>query len=287
MNCINLSRLIAYRSDDLGASEQEGIQRHLDSCQKCKDQLLDYDQFSQFLKLNFPVQEKTAPARCFDESELASFLAGGFKRSARKELYVHLKGCESCMDSLLGVESLLTELKHENLVPVQRGLAIKTRESFAHLTSTALGKIQSVQDALIFPKPAYHWVSVALVIIVAGLIFKPSDDSVNIPLINRETSVEESQMRVQLLAPDNRSSVPERYPEFRWAGPSQVKTYTFLLLDGNGEIIWEQKTGENRVTLPRDIQLQPATVYFWQVEGLWPDEGSTVSEMMSFTHNPK
>jgi hypothetical protein len=198
-----------------------------------------------------------------------------------------MRDCESCVDNLLGIEGLLTQLRNENLVPVERGFAIQTRKTVAALVDPTLGKIRAAMDALRIPKPAYRWLGYAVFAVAVALIFKPADFAVNIPLISREPAVDEAQMRVQLLAPASRSSVDESQLDFRWTGPSLVQTYVFLLLDGNGEIIWEQKTSEHHISLPSEIQLQPATSYFWQVEGLWPDEGSIISEMASFSHNPK
>ena len=287
MNCLNLSKLIAYNSGALATTEQERIDRHLDSCAKCGDKLRTYRHFKRFLKGNFPPHKRTDHTQCYDEVELVSFLGSKFRRTERKDLFVHLRHCDSCLDNLLGIESLVTELKRENLVPVQKGFLVHIGEMIATLTNAALGKLQSAIDALSLPKSAYRWLGFAALVIVAGLIFRPYDQVVNISLINRETAVGEAPIRVQLLTPANRSAVHERYPEFRWTGPMQVQSYIFLLLDGNGEIVWEQQTSETNISLPKEIQLQPATTYFWQVEGLWPDEGAIVSEMASFTANRK
>ena len=109
----------------------------------------------------------------------------------------------------------------------------------------------------------------------------------NFPFNTREPAVKLTETSLRILAPTNHSTVKANELEFSWTQIPHTASYTLLLLSAQGDIIWEQKTSDNKLSLPSEIQLQPSGTYFWQVECLLEEGGSIVSDMNSFLINHK
>jgi len=76
MDCINLSQLIAYQNHLLSDEENQQIQQHLFTCNKCNKQADTYQEFNKFLKRTLPLEHSANSSECYDDFELTAFFEG-------------------------------------------------------------------------------------------------------------------------------------------------------------------------------------------------------------------
>ena len=285
MTCPSLSDLIAFRDRTLKNQMPQSIERHLKICTSCQKRMTVYEHLGEFLSKNWSLRTSSAGKRCYDEMHVLDYLEGGFSRKTRKQFHSHLARCDGCLTTLVGVEKLLFELKSEGLLSVETKAVAQTREVILGLTGFFADKLRSLWVVTRLPRPVFGWASVSVVLIVAGLVFLRPGGEERTLFLTREPDIQS--MEIQLLTPPNRSAVVSRDIEFGWTGPEDTSFNSLLLLDSSGNIVWEQKTEEGSILLPAEIQLKAAGTYFWQVEAFFISGGSLLSEMASFTYNPK
>jgi len=80
----------------------------------------------------------------------------------------------------------------------------------------------------------------------------------------------------QLLAPGSDAVIASDQIEFRWSHVPDASSYSFILLDEKGEIVFQTSTAEEHLTLSvSPVRLECGKPYFWYVEARLPD-GTTV-----------
>ena len=280
MQCVNLSKLIAYKSGNLNQIKKGKIENHLQSCPKCSKKVKAYENLRTFIRSNISIQQKQETQDCYDDSQILTYIESPTSTKSKKEVQLHLGECEYCLDRLVSLDSLLHELKAEGLIEVNLGLPERIKQTFTSITGSAGEKVRILWDVLVSPKPVYRWAGFALTVLIIGFIIYQPQSKIQSPLITRESTAE---LQIQLQAPENQSDVEGQQLKFSWTKVENISTYNFLLLDSNGDIIWEIKTKKNDVTLPKEIKLQSAMTYFWQVEGNYEFGRSTLSDMEYFT----
>jgi hypothetical protein len=284
MKCLNDKQLISYQNQLLKKIEQEKVQEHLLLCERCQQMLKDYEAMQEAVKRSFSYRLSYDSADCYEEEELLSFLEGGIKEKAQKKFYAHLAHCHSCVDRLISLDRFLQELKAEGLTATERSKFENAKEFIANGIDTTQQKLGSFWDGMISIQPVYRWAGIILIMVVISfsLMFqnKSADDVMN----TRETNV--NQAPVQLDSPANGSLIGRGGLGFKWKGSKYITSYSLLILDSGGNIIWEKKTDQTKLTLPSQIKLQPSEIYFWQVEAFFENGGSVVSDMASFTYTP-
>lgn len=285
MKCLNYSQIISYQNKLMQREGEQKVQQHLLSCERCQKMLKDYQEISKVLKRSSTYQLPSNTANCYEEEKLLAFLEGGMKMKDQKNLYAHLANCGSCMDRLIALDSFLQELKAEGVLTAEESKAGSAKEFIRNLVDTTQQKLGSFWDSITSIQPAYRWAGIALLIIVVGFSFVLQDKFINNGLITREPDINQTQ--IQLIGPNNESIVRSSPLEFKWKGSEYFASYSFLILDSEGNIIWEKKTNQTRLTLPTEIQLQPSMTYFWQVEAFFENGGSVLSEMASFNYTTK
>ncbi|MCB0376376.1 MAG: hypothetical protein KDD04_10695 [Sinomicrobium sp.] len=231
---------------------------------------------------NRPPQDRKA---CYDDAELLTFLEGRPGRNARKAIYAHLADCPACLDKLAGAEKLLYELKSEGHLAGEKREPEKVATTFPNFLNTAGRKLKSAVDFLRIPKPAYRWVALILLVSLVSTPFFYREQIDETQLPTRETQTLPAERQIQLTLPPDNMIAPKTPVEFRWNASPGFSYYVFLLLDAKGDIVWEKKTGQTRLTLPAQIHLQPEMQYFWQVEGFFKEGGSVISDMAGFTYS--
>ena len=286
MKCLNLSQLIAYQYRSLSESDLQKIEQHLQSCSNCQEMLKTYEKF-RFAVKDMLHEAFSSTENCPDEHEWVSYLRGRLRKKSRKRLYLHLGQCQSCLNNLVAYKRLLGELENEGLLPVEKGRGERMSEILEAIRDVAGTTIRSLWDSLAAPKAAYLWIGAAVVLIALGVALFRSTNMVIFPIITRENSSDQFSPYIQIQVPTDKGFVQDPHPEFRWVGPSGIDYYIFLLLDADGEIIWEEKTINNTLTLPQEVKLLPAMTYFWQVEGYYDIGGSVLSDMNRFTVKPE
>lgn len=284
MKCLTLSQLIAFNNQLIS---NVNMQLHLDSCSKCKKALHEYHGFARFIIANMPDKRQTASETCCDDFVLLSYLEGGIRRKSRQELFHHLAQCEMCTTRLIQLENLLHELKAEGVLAMQPSLQERVWQLMGTAVGTAKDKIKQLSDTPILPKPIYAWVSLAGILIVAGLSLIQTDLHEYGHFITREPTASRSAVEIKLLEPAERAIVAGSNLKFSWAGSPDITVYSFTLVNADGEIIWEKRTSENSLSLPTTVMLESSMTYFWQLEGHFHYGGSLLSEMISFTYEPE
>ncbi len=285
MACPSLSDLIAYRDQTLKKQMPLSIEKHLKTCTSCQKRLTVYEHLGEFLSENWSLKTSSARKHCYEESHVLDYLEGGFSRKRRKQFHSHLARCDGCLTTLVEMEKLLFELKSEGLLPVETRAGTKAREVILGLAGLIADKLRSLWTVSRLPKPVFRWAGVAVVLLVAGLVVLRPGGKDRTPFVTREPDIQS--MEIQLLAPPNRSAVASRDVEFLWKGPEDCRSYSLLLLDATGNIVWEQKTEERILSLPAEMPLKASATYFWQVEAFFTSGGSLLSEMASFTYSAK
>jgi hypothetical protein len=281
MECLNLSKLVAYQNQLLNDKEEQLIQQHLSGCTKCKKQVTAYQNLGKFLKRTLPFEQPADTTECYDEYELVSFIESRPDRKSNSKYFLHLTQCQSCIDKFLALENLLNELKLEGLLPAQSGIKEKVIQFITNIKQTAKDKLRSIRDVAGMPLPAYRWAGIAVILFVAAFVFLPRDNQNNTPFTTREQNKFETGL--QLLFPIDEITINGSGPQFQWEEVTEASKYNILLLDANGDIVWEKQTSNNKINLPYDIRLLPSMTYYWQVEGNFEDGSTIVSEMFSFS----
>ncbi len=282
MECLNLSKLIAYQNQLLNDKEEHNIQQHLSGCVKCTKQVAVYQTFGKFLKRTLPFENQADATECYDEFEIVSFIESRSARKTNSKFYLHLTHCQSCMDMFLALENLLVELKTEGLIPTQTDIKEKVNRFITSIVQTAKNILKSIRDMLVLPVPVYRRVGIIIIIFSAIIFFLPEQNQNNIRFTTREPEQNRFEGSIQLLYPIDHISMNEGSPEFRWEEVTEATKYNILLLDANGDIIWEKQTSLSKFRLPREIKLLPSMMYFWQVEAFFEDGSSIVSGMSGF-----
>lgn len=287
MKCLTLSRLIAYQNDLLNKSETNKIKHHLQSCKECEQRMKGYGGLNTALQRSSPLDKKIETSRCLDETQLLSFLEGRSNNRKRQEFYHHLAYCPACTEQLIGLEEFLHDLKKEGVLPAEKRIDTNISQYFKEFNNTISDGIISLGSLFKLPRPVYQFVGFVVVLLIVVMVLDHQQFVSNLSFNTREPAVNLTESSIRLLAPTNHSTVKPNTLQFRWTKVSHAASYTFLLLNAQGDIILEQNTDDVKLTFPAHIQLQTPGTYFWQVECLLEQGGSMVSEMASFSFKNK
>ncbi len=281
MQCLEISDLIAYFNDTLKPGEKDKFENHLQSCQKCSKKLSVYKKFKSTLSKNIFYNPAAKSGECYDELQLTQYLFTKSKSKQRKEYHLHLNRCDSCLDKLVTLRTMLGELKTEGLIlPDEKKWA-----GFKTVFETIKTKLTSFWDLFLIPRPVYRFAGLFVSVVVVGLVLQQTFRANKVPQTSRDSRI---QSQIQLISPAHESLVSDSSsPEFEWSGNDQSYSYNFILLDSQGEIIWEEKTKDNKLKLPENIQLQSSMTYFWQVETFVDYGTSFMSDISRFTYIKK
>jgi len=282
MKCISLTKLISLQNNLLKDSEKQEINNHLQSCDECKTKLQNYKKYNDIFKRSLFLKTSADKDECFNEFELTEYLEGRSNTKLKTRIYNHLSQCQSCFDNLISLENLLHELKEEGLLTSDK-IIKEYKPTMTETINSMKYKLQSLASVFAMPKPAYRWVGAMAIFIIAVIIFVPHQNLNFDNFITRENQNDLFENNIRLITPANELIVNENNPEFRWSKIGGVSKYSIMLLDSNGDIVWEKQSNENKLNLPPDISLIPSMTYYWQVEAFFEDGSSIVSEMSGFS----
>jgi len=211
------------------------------------------------------------------------YLSGKLAGKKSEEFEEHIFNCKMCFQELKIREEMAHLIKTEGHILFAEDLAkLTVKDVPTGITTAVLDKLRGLSDVLRLPKPAYRWVG-AVVVVAAMFVLIWPEDTGKIPLVRRELSESHSALQIQLLSPARKSVVEVQSLDFRWAGPPDISSYNFLLLDLDGDIVWKKETLKSSLTLPGEVILQPNMTYFWQVEGRFESGTTLLSVMTRFT----
>jgi hypothetical protein len=287
MKCIEFSRLVAHKNNLLDENEHEMINRHLQFCQKCQRKEKEYKELSMILQKSSPLAQGPNLSECFDDMQLLKILETKSPLGKRREFYQHLSECKTCTDQLLALEEFLHVLKKEGVLPAEERISVKISNLWDGIVNRISTGINWLGSCFKTPRLAYQTAGFVLVLIVLGVMLDHQQIIPDLPFNTREPAVDQRDISLFLLTPQNGSSVASNDLEFSWIPIPHATSYTFLLLNSQGDIIWEQNTTDVSIILPTGLQLQSSQSYFWQVECLLDNGSSIVSDMNVFSINHK
>ncbi len=278
MPCLSFSELI----DQKKQFENQKISAHLQTCPKCREKIENLKNLQSFLQENNSPKFEKNTERCYDDSQLVSFIEKRKKSRSTNDFYIHLSQCDSCLNRHVALENMLHEFKKEGLIPKQSGSLDKIYDTLLLITHSAKEKFRAIWSILSAPGPVYRWSGFAVIVIAAGLLlFKPFQNQES-PFITRESKLEN---QIKLIEPQNRTTIFNITElEFKWSEIENITSYNLTLLDSDGTIIWEQKTDQTSLNLPQKVKLETAKTYFWQIEAVFDFNKFILSELTSFTY---
>ena len=283
MKCLTLSRIIAFQNELLSSSEHEKISKHLESCPECQKKLKEYKASAALMQKVSPLEHTLDRTRCFTEDQLLYFLEESRPSPAHRQYEHHFAECRQCTDQLVSLETFLYDLKTAGLLSAEKSHHPHTITLQEQLKNRISDKINSWWNSFRVPRLAYQMAGFAVILIMLITLLDYQGIIKNHWFPTREPSLIETTASLNLLSPSDHSLVNSSELQFNWSSISGATSYTFLLLNEQGDILWEEQTPRTALSLPEEIQLQPSTVYFWQVECQFEAGGSLTSDMSSFS----
>lgn len=211
---------------------------------------------------------------CPTATTLAAYVDSTLGPSERARFEQHLADCSFCLGQ---VGSLVREAEQEMpAVP-------------SHLLEAARSRRASWSAWI--PKPALTMVAVAATVILAvvvGLRFdwareaRPTAGSATAP--SEERTVRNGVASVsgpQILEPLEDATVSGAEITLRWMKTPQALQYAVLVVNLQGDVIWEGRVADNRAGIPA-TDLIPGERYFVWVEAHLRDGGSLKSSPVGF-----
>lgn len=283
MKCLTLSRVIAYQNELLSPSDKEEISKHLESCLECRKKMQDYQAAATALQKVSSVNPMLDRSSCFPEDRLLFYLEDRYSKTIRREYEHHFAQCPQCTDHLISLEAFLYDLKTAGLLSAKNSPHSPPITLLDQITSTISDKINSVRGVFRVPRLAYQLAgfTVVLILLISLLDYRGIIKHNLFP--TREPSFIETPATLNLLSPSDHSLVNSAELQFNWSSVSEATSYTFLLLNDQGDILWEEQTTRQTLSLPAEIQLRTSTLYFWQVECQFESGGSLISDMSRFS----
>jgi hypothetical protein len=283
MKCLNLSRIIAFRSELLSKTEMGRINEHLQSCNQCKKKLREFEETKNLLHRVLSLRDEGDDTGSLDDTQLLTFLAEDLPGRGRKEFYQELLKSPASLDQLISIEKMLNELKTNGSPEKVKQPELLRESLFDRFKNSMITLGQTIDSLFRIPRPVYSLVGIFLILMTFFFVLDHQQFISKLPFNTRESTIDDHTSTIQLLIPSNRSSVMPDQLRFNWTPVSNISSYNFILLNENGDIVWEQKTPTAGLTLPEDIRLKSSFTYFWQVECLFENGGSMLSEMASFS----
>ncbi len=278
MKCLKFSDVINYQQQ----KQNQPIEYHLKTCSKCRNKVEDFERLSTILKLNGAFRSGPKTDSCFDDMQLVEYIETKAGKGIQKEFLIHLSQCDYCLNRLISLEDMLSELKIEGLIPTSETFWGKIGSIIEGVTNKIKEYFEIIWGKIGSPSPVYKWASMVAIIIVICLVVPQQLKENNHPLNTRETNIDNN---IRLFSPENKSIIKKSSQlEFKWSPIKKIASYNFLLLDEYGNIIWEESTDQTTLKLPDNIMLHPSITYFWQVEVLLDFGTSIQSEMANFIY---
>lgn len=203
--------------------------------------------------------------KCKFKEMIDSYLLNRLPEEEKNKFEEHYFNCHSCFETMVERDELISIIK-------SRGQSIFKDE---YVSEEAKGETWSEKiSSFLTPR---QWATVAAsaliitVIILAFLpkLFKPSPPQF---FINEDRVRGES---ITLISPVWESeTVPSM---FKWKKFGEDTEYKIYIYD-NGFILWQNRTKENFIVLPKDVRevIASGEIYSWQVKAFSP-EGTLIS----------
>jgi len=283
MKCIDIARLLDYQNKILDESTSQKIREHLQTCSECQNLEKKLQGLKeQFQRFSF-LKEASENLGCYDDLEILSIVEGKSKAREERQFYSHLSDCPACLDQLISLENFVDDLTTEGILPSKTGIKFKLKHILDKLRNGLENRIRPFGSIFQTPRPAFHFAGLLAILIIVIILLFDGNKMIPNSFKTREVKTNQLPLTLQLLEPSNHGVFETEGLQFRWNQIPNAGSYNFLLLNEQGNIIWEEKTPNTYLTLPQEIQLQPSGKYFWQVECFFDQGGSIISELANFS----
>lgn len=216
-------------------------------------------------------------SECPTNDRLTAFLAGRDSPGEREGIEFHLSQCRACRHRLVSLyEASQTEsviVRAPGWLKASARRIPKKRRVI--IPSLILGFRRQVAAAL----------AVTALVAVGASLFFLSESRRGHQLPTAEALRQEAQTvpAPRLLAPGAEAVITSDRIEFRWSQVPSASRYTFTLLDGKGDIVFQTSTVDKRLILSMSaVHVERGKPYFWYIGVRLPDGTTVDSEIRKF-----
>ena len=192
-------------------------------------------------------------ASCPDEQAVAGYLDGGLSGEARESFERHLAGCDECV-RLVGFLSRVAEAPLPQ--PVSPELLRRARE---------LLRSRETRFRASWPL-GRRWAAVAAgLLLVTSVVFWNLQDHGPIGEDSETRFIDPGALGPGILHPIEGSRVPIDSLWIRWEARSPSLFYEVRVVDGDGDVVWQDRVDGTEILLPGDLGLTAGEDYFVRV----------------------
>lgn len=207
-----------------------------------------------------------APA-CPDEHEIAAYVGGTIRESARADVELHLADCERCT-LLVGTLSRLE-------IETADGPPTVTFERARRLVPAGRNR---------WAQYVPHLAAAAVLVLAVGIVFNQRQEAPTRSESDyRTTRGVTATPRMEVLAPAAGAGVNADEFEVQWIELPGTRYYVVRIVTGSGALVTEQRVTGTRWLPGSAVPLEPGQDYYVRVEA-YPSAGpSTASVHIPFT----
>jgi hypothetical protein len=184
------------------------------------------------------------PTPHLTSEEVSGYVSRVVRGEARDRIEEHLDRCAECRDELLEVTSLMRV--------ASRGRRVRWAGGIGAAAAAA----------------------------AAVLVFGPgigSVDSGREPQLRNGAGLDEGVRKFETVAPSDGDAVSALGGSvFLWRQVAPDAFYSLTVTDERGDLVWRGSTADTMLQLPRDLEAEAGTRYYWFVEALLTD-GTTAT----------
>lgn len=220
--------------------------------------------------------------RCPDEARLASWAEGTLPEAARSYLETHVADCAFCRGQL-GFLARAADLGPPPSVPARllaaaRGERAPLLGRLRPVTAAAAGATLLLALFVAGPWPGFSG---------AGPASGPGDTASAPPLSAREVrSAPAADAAPRIVLPEEGQAVPRARLALRWRSTPDALFYTVQVVDADGDVAWEGRSGGTSLSVPAATPLAPGRPYFVWVIAHLPSGATVPSPAVGFRLAP-
>jgi hypothetical protein len=202
---------------------------------------------------------------CPDESVLAAYSDGLLEDAERQQAEEHFADCDDCLEQI----GLLAQLSRQadDLRPVPDEL---------------LAKAQALSTRPSSRLTTAYWVPAAAAALLLLAILPWMALRTDAPPQDRLLRSSQGQSALQVVAPQPETNLSLPF-EFAWKILPQAVSYEVLVVDSEGEPVWQGQASQPQITLPADAPLKPGNRYFMRVGAQIAGGEEAFSDFTAFT----
>ncbi|MHA1989220.1 MAG: hypothetical protein ACW98D_21565, partial [Promethearchaeota archaeon] len=165
-SCPKISDLATYFNDARDELDRHNLQEHLQSCARCKILLKNHIDIEIILKRVTPSITSIDQSKCFTEEDLVNYLESGTSRNAESDFTAHFIDCQSCVDRLVEIDTLMADVPKKSLIEI----ILKYLKQPSDILQKIFYFFENILKSFWSARPTYKWAGV-LAAVVATVTF--------------------------------------------------------------------------------------------------------------------